>query len=108
MPAMIFSSVLLPLLLRRVGLNHALLSNDNVRINGTLLVLTKRQLEARFDDIVAFAELELFVDQKLKNFSSGMQVRLAYSIAIQVDFEILLLDEVLAVGDQDFQEKCLQ
>ena len=66
----------------------------------------KRELDERFDDIVAFAELERFVDQKLKNFSSGMQVRLAYSIAIQVDFDILLLDEVLAVGDAEFQEKC--
>ena len=66
----------------------------------------KRELEERFDEIVAFAGLERFVDQKLKNFSSGMQVRLAYSIAIQVDFDILLLDEVLAVGDAEFQEKC--
>ncbi len=56
--------------------------------------------------MIAFAELERFVDQKLKNFSSGMQLRLAYSIAIQVEFDILLLDEVLAVGDQSFQEKC--
>src|SRR5437899_6106391 len=60
----------------------------------------------RFDEIVAFAELERFVDQRLKNFSSGMQVRLAYSIAIRVPFEILLLDEVLAVGDEAFQQKC--
>ena len=64
---------------------------------------TKGMREAR---TVAFSELERFVDQKLKNFSSGMQVRLAYSIAIQIDFDILLLDEVLAVGDQAFQEKC--
>ena len=64
-------------------------------------------LELRYDDIVAFAELERFVDQKLKNFSSGMQVRLAYSIAIQVDFDVLLLDEVLAVGDDSFQKKCM-
>ena len=79
---------------------------DNVRINGTLLGLSKRELEERFDEIVAFAGLERFVDQKLKNYSSGMQVRLAYSIAIQVPFDILLLDEVLAVGDEEFQEKC--
>jgi len=98
--------LLSPFLELGVGFNPELTARDNVRINGTLLGLTKRQLEARFDDIVAFAELERFVDQKLKNFSSGMQVRLAYSIAIQVDFEILLLDEVLAVGDQAFQEKC--
>src|SRR5262249_30033359 len=79
---------------------------DNIRINSALLGLTRRELDERFDQIVAFSELERFIDQKLKNFSSGMQVRLAYSIAIQVDFDILLLDEVLAVGDEHFQEKC--
>ena len=79
-----------------------------MRINGTLLGLTRRQVAERFDDIIAFAGLERFVDQKLKNFSSGMHVRLAYSIAIQVDFDILLLDEVLAVGDQEFQERCFE
>ena len=89
-----------------VGFNPELSGRDNIRINGTLLGLSKRELQRRFDDIVGFAELERFVDQKLKNYSSGMQVRLAYSIAIQVDFEVLLLDEVLAVGDQAFQEKC--
>lgn len=89
-----------------VGFDPELTGRDNVRINGTLLGLSKGELERRFDDIIAFAELERFVDQKLKNYSSGMQVRLAYSIAIQVDFDVLLLDEVLAVGDQAFQEKC--
>ena len=76
--------------------------------NGTLLGLTRRQIKERFDEIVGSGELERFVDQKLKNFSSGMQVRLAYAIAIQVDFDILLLDEVLAVGDQEFQERCFE
>jgi ABC-type polysaccharide/polyol phosphate transport system ATPase subunit len=89
-----------------VGFNPELTARDNVHINGALLGLSRRQMNERFDDIFEFAELERFVDQKLKNFSSGMQMRLAYSIAIQVDFEILLLDEVLAVGDQSFQEKC--
>lgn len=89
-----------------VGFNPELNARDNIKINGTLLGLSKQDLNERFDDIVAFAELERFVDQKLKNYSSGMQLRLAYSIAIQVPFEILLLDEVLAVGDQSFQEKC--
>jgi ABC-type polysaccharide/polyol phosphate transport system ATPase subunit len=89
-----------------VGFNPELNARDNIRINGTLLGLSRRELEHRFDDIVAFAELERFVDQKLKNYSSGMQLRLAYSIAIQVPFDILLLDEVLAVGDASFQEKC--
>ena len=89
-----------------VGFNGELTAHDNVRINATLLGLSKRQLRERYDAIVEFAELERFMDQKLKNFSSGMQVRLAYSIAIQVEFDILLLDEVLAVGDQAFQAKC--
>ena len=89
-----------------VGFHPELNARDNVRINGTLLGLTRRDLARKFDEIIAFAELERFVDQKLKNYSSGMQLRLAYSIAIQVPFDILLLDEVLAVGDQSFQEKC--
>ena len=89
-----------------VGFNPELNARDNIRINGTLLGLSQREVAARFDEIVGFAELERFVDQKLKNYSSGMEVRLAFSIAIQVPFDILLLDEVLAVGDQSFQEKC--
>ena len=71
-----------------------------------LLGLTPRELQARFDSILEFAELERFVDQQLKNYSTGMVLRLAYSIAIQVPFDILLLDEVLAVGDESFQAKC--
>jgi ABC-2 type transport system ATP-binding protein len=89
-----------------VGFNPDLNARDNIRINGTLLGLSPKEVAERFDEIVAFAELERFVDQKLKNYSSGMHVRLAFSIAIQVPFDILLLDEVLAVGDQSFQEKC--
>ena len=89
-----------------VGFNPDLTGRDNIRINATLLGLSRRELDERFDGILEFAELERFVDQKLKNYSSGMQLRLAYSIAIQVPFDVLLLDEVLAVGDQEFQEKC--
>jgi len=100
------SGALSPFIELGVGFNPELSARDNIRINGTLLGLSQRDLEARFHDIVAFAELERFVDQKLKNYSSGMHVRLAYSIAIQVPFDVLLLDEVLAVGDQSFQEKC--
>jgi ABC-type polysaccharide/polyol phosphate transport system ATPase subunit len=100
--------LLSPFLELGVGFNPELTARDNVRINGTLLGLTRKELERRFDDVIAFAELERFVDQKLKNFSSGMQVRLAYAIAIQVDFDILLLDEVLAVGDAAFQVKCFE
>jgi ABC-type polysaccharide/polyol phosphate transport system ATPase subunit len=89
-----------------VGFNPELNARDNVRINGTLLGLRPAEIAARFDEIIAFAGLERFVDQRLRNYSSGMLLRLAYSIAIQVEFEILLLDEVLAVGDQAFQESC--
>jgi ABC-2 type transport system ATP-binding protein len=89
-----------------VGFKPELTARDNIRINGTLMGLTRRQLDDKFDKILAFAELERFVDQQLKNYSSGMLLRLAYSIAIQVPFDVLLLDEVLAVGDQSFQEKC--
>jgi ABC-type polysaccharide/polyol phosphate transport system ATPase subunit len=89
-----------------VGFNPNLNGRDNIRVNATLLGLSGRELDERFDSILEFAELERFVDQKLKNYSSGMQLRLAYSIAIQVPFDVLLLDEVLAVGDQEFQQKC--
>ncbi len=100
------NGLLSPFIELGVGFNHELNARDNVLVTGTLLGLSKRDLEQRFDDIFAFAELERFKDQKLKNFSSGMFVRLAYSIAIQVPFDVLLLDEVLAVGDESFQEKC--
>ena len=70
--------------------------------------LTRQQARERFDDIIAFAELEEFLDLKLKNYSSGMTVRLGFSVAIQVDAEVLLIDEVLAVGDAAFQQKCFE
>jgi ABC-type polysaccharide/polyol phosphate transport system ATPase subunit len=91
-----------------VGFNFELSARENIEINGMLLGLTHRELAARFDEILAFAELERFVDQQLKNYSTGMLLRLAYSIAIQVPFDILLLDEVLAVGDANFQAKCFE
>jgi ABC-type sugar transport system ATPase subunit len=69
--------------------------------------MTKKQIDKKFDSIVAFSELERFIDQKLKNYSSGMSVRLAFSVAIHANREILLMDEVLAVGDSNFQQKCL-
>jgi ABC-type polysaccharide/polyol phosphate transport system ATPase subunit len=81
-------------------------ARENVEINGTLLGLTRAEVVDRLDPILEFAELTRFVDQQLKNFSSGMLLRLAYSIAITVPFDILLLDEVLAVGDERFQQKC--
>jgi ABC-type polysaccharide/polyol phosphate transport system ATPase subunit len=100
------NGLLSPFIELGVGFNLELTARDNIRMNGTLAGLTKRQLDERFDEILAFSELERFVDQKLKNYSSGMLVRLAYSIAIQIPFDVLLLDEVLAVGDEAFQEKC--
>ena len=89
-----------------VGFNPELTARDNVTINAIMLGLTRKEARARFDDIIAFAELEEFLDMRLKNYSSGMHVRLAFSVAIQVDAEILLIDEVLAVGDARFQQKC--
>jgi ABC-type polysaccharide/polyol phosphate transport system ATPase subunit len=100
------NGLLSPFIELGVGFNTELTAHDNIRMNATLAGLTERQLEERFDQIVAFSELERFIDQKLKNYSSGMLVRLAYSIAIQIPFDVLLLDEVLAVGDEAFQEKC--
>jgi ABC-type polysaccharide/polyol phosphate transport system ATPase subunit len=89
-----------------VGFNPDLAARDNVVLNAVMLGLSPERARERFDSIVAFAELEEFVDLKLKNYSSGMLVRLAFSTAIQVDADILLIDEVLAVGDAAFQQKC--
>jgi ABC-type polysaccharide/polyol phosphate transport system ATPase subunit len=91
-----------------VGFNMDLTARDNVVINAIMLGLPRRSARARFEDVIAFAELEEFVDLKLKNYSSGMLVRLAFATAIQVDAEILLIDEVLAVGDAAFQQKCFE
>ena len=89
-----------------VGFNPELSGRDNVFLNGALLGFSRKEMEEKYDDIVKFAELEQFMDQKLKNYSSGMQVRLAFSIAIRANTDILVLDEVLAVGDEAFQRKC--
>ena len=89
-----------------VGFNPDLTARDNVMINAIMLGLTRKEARERFDAIIAFAELEDFLDMRLKNYSSGMHVRLAFSVAIQVDAEVLLIDEVLAVGDARFQQKC--
>lgn len=90
-----------------VGFNMELTGRENVFLNGALLGFNRAEMQSMYDDIVAFAELEKFMDQKLKNYSSGMQVRLAFSIAIRARTPILLLDEVLAVGDEAFQKKCI-
>jgi ABC-type polysaccharide/polyol phosphate transport system ATPase subunit len=89
-----------------VGFNPDLAARDNVTLNAIMLGLSPREARARFDRVIEFAELEDFVDLKLKNYSSGMQVRLAFSVMIQADSDILLIDEVLAVGDASFQQKC--
>jgi len=91
-----------------VGFNPDLNARDNVIINAIMLGLTRKQAMERFDHVVAFAELEEFMDLRLKNYSSGMLVRLAFATAIQVNAEILLIDEVLAVGDAAFQQKCFE
>lgn len=90
-----------------VGFNPELTGRENVYLNGALLGFNRKEMNALYKDIVKFAELERFMDQKLKNYSSGMQVRLAFSIAIRVKSGILVLDEVLAVGDEAFQQKCI-
>ncbi len=90
-----------------VGFNPELSGRDNVYLNGALLGFTRKEMDGMYDEIVDFAELGPFMDQKLKNYSSGMQVRLAFSIAIKAKNDILIFDEVLAVGDEAFQRKCL-
>lgn len=97
---------LVPFIELGVGFNPELSGRDNVFLNGALLGFSRQEMAEMYDDIVEFAEIRRFMDQKLKNYSSGMQVRLAFSIAIRARADILLLDEVLAVGDSEFQKKC--
>ena len=89
------------------GFHPEISGRENVYINGMMLGLTKREVAARFDEIVAFAELEDFVDAPVKTYSSGMYMRLGFAVAIHVDPDVLLVDEVLAVGDEAFTHKCL-
>lgn len=97
---------LIPFIELGVGFNPDLTGRENVYLNGALLGFSNKEMDDMYDEIWKFAELEQFQDQKLKNYSSGMQVRLAFSIAIRAKGDILLLDEVLAVGDAAFQQKC--
>ena len=90
------------------GFHPELSGRENIYLNGAILGLTKRELDAKFDDIVGFAGLDRFIDSPVKNYSSGMYVRLGFSVAINVDPDVLLIDEVLAVGDEEFQRKCLE
>jgi lipopolysaccharide transport system ATP-binding protein len=95
-----------PFLELGVGFNPELTARENVMVNGAILGLDRSDLERRMDSMLEFADLTEFADQKLKNYSSGMQVRLAFTVSIQAHADILLMDEVLAVGDADFQAKC--
>jgi len=88
------------------GFHPELSGRENVYLNGSILGLSRREVDRRFDEIVSFAGLEQFIDMPVKNYSSGMYVRLGFSVAIAVDPDILLIDEVLAVGDEEFQRRC--
>jgi ABC-type polysaccharide/polyol phosphate transport system ATPase subunit len=90
------------------GFHPELSGRENVYLNGAILGLSKKQLNARFDEIVDFAGLEHFIDTPVKNYSSGMYIRLGFSVAINVDPDVLLIDEILAVGDAEFQQKCAE
>ena len=89
------------------GFHPDLSGRENIYLNGAVLGLKRREINARFDEIVAFAEVERFIDTPVKRYSSGMYVRLAFAVAAHLDPEILIVDEVLAVGDASFQQKCL-
>jgi ABC-2 type transport system ATP-binding protein len=90
-----------------VGFNPNLTARDNILINGVMMGLTPREARRRFDEVIEFAELEDFVELKLKNYSSGMSVRLAFSVMVQSEVDVMLVDEVLAVGDASFYQKCI-
>jgi ABC-2 type transport system ATP-binding protein len=89
------------------GMQPELSGRDNIYLNGSLLGLSKREVDRRLDEIIAFAELENFIDNQVKFYSSGMYVRLGFAVAVNVDPDVLIIDEVLAVGDENFQRKCL-
>ena len=89
------------------GFHPDLSGRENIYLNGAILGMRRREIDARFDEIVAFAEIERFIDTAVKRYSSGMYVRLAFAVAAHLDPEILIVDEVLAVGDASFQKKCL-
>jgi len=102
----VVNGTLVPFIELGVGFNPELTGRENIFLNGSLLGFSHKEVETMYSDIVEFAELGDFMEERLKNYSSGMQVRLAFSIAIQAKGDILLLDEVLAVGDAAFQQKC--
>ena len=89
------------------GFHPELTGRENVYLNGSILGMRKAEIDRKFDEIVAFAEVERFLDTQVKHYSSGMYVRLAFAVAAHLDPQILIVDEVLAVGDAAFQKKCL-
>jgi homopolymeric O-antigen transport system ATP-binding protein len=89
------------------GFHPDLSGRENVYLNGAILGMRRREIDTKFDEIVAFAEVEKFIDTAVKHYSSGMYLRLAFAVAAHLDPEILIVDEVLAVGDASFQKKCL-
>ena len=89
------------------GFHPELTGRENIDLNGAILGMTRREIRAKFDEIVAFAEVERFLDTPVKRYSSGMYVRLAFAVAAHLNPDILIIDEVLAVGDIQFQKKCL-
>lgn len=97
-----------PLLELSAGFDPELTGRENVYLNGAILGLSKREVDRRFDQIVGFAELENFIDAPIRTYSSGMVARLGFAVVTDVDADILLVDEVLAVGDEMFQRKCLE
>jgi len=99
--------IVVPVLALGLGFHPDLTAITNIYQSSILLGISKKQIKEKIDDIIKFAELEKFADTKLKNFSSGMQMRLAFATAVQVDPAVLLLDEIIAVGDVNFQKKCL-
>jgi lipopolysaccharide transport system ATP-binding protein len=90
------------------GFHHELSGRDNIFLNGSILGMSKKEITSKVDEIIDFSGVEEFIDQPVKNYSSGMYVRLGFAIAINVEPEILVVDEVLAVGDAEFQDKCFQ
>ncbi len=97
-----------PLIELGAGFHPQLTGRENVYLNGSIFGLSKKEIDSVFDDIVRFSELKGFIDTPVKHYSSGMYMRLGFSVAVHVPFDILLTDEILAVGDIEFQEKCLQ